>query len=203
MPSWTSTPPRRTPWPPTSTTPMPWAYWAGFGSWGGRCAPSWRWSWAGTRAPRPSTRSTSRTELSADPRPPGKPVRRDPPPAPSSDLPPPQSSLRLPMSDTRLNALRNLLEKRPDDPRALFGLALEHLNRGETESGVVHLRRYLEVTDDEGNAWGRLAEALEELGHTDEALEAWRTGIAASERHGHPTMAEEFREELRERGEEP
>lgn len=100
------------------------------------------------------------------------------------------------MSDARLAALRSLLEKRPDDPRALFGLALEHLNRGETEAGVTELRRYLQVTDDEGNAWGRLAEALEELGRTDEAVEAWRTGIESAERHGHPTMAEEFREAL-------
>jgi hypothetical protein len=35
------------------------------------------------------------------------------------------------------------------------------------------------------------------MGRDDEAAEAYRTGIAAANRHGHPTMAEEFGETLR------
>ena len=89
-----------------------------------------------------------------------------------------------------------MLERRPDDARLRFGLAVEHLNSGELEAGVEELRRYLASTDDEGNAWGRLAAALDELGRTDDAREAYRRGIEAAHRFGHPTMAEEFEEEL-------
>jgi Flp pilus assembly protein TadD len=89
-----------------------------------------------------------------------------------------------------------MVDRRPDDARLRFGLAVEHLNAGELEEGVRELRRYLEMTDDEGNAWGRLAEALRELGRDDEARQAYETGVEAAERHGHPTMADEFRELL-------
>jgi Flp pilus assembly protein TadD len=89
-----------------------------------------------------------------------------------------------------------MLERRPDDARLRFGLAIELLNHGNVVEGIEELRRYLEDADDEGNAWGRLAAALHELGRTDEARTAYRTGIEAAERHGHPTMADEFREAL-------
>ncbi len=96
----------------------------------------------------------------------------------------------------RLAALRKMLEKNPDEPRLRFGVALELLGRGRLEEGVEELQRYLAGTDDEGNAWGRLGHALRELGREEEAREAYRKGVEAAERHGHPTMAEEFEEVL-------
>jgi len=104
------------------------------------------------------------------------------------------------MSDSsRLAALERMLENRPDDARLRFGAALEYLKAGRTEDGVRELRRYLDEADDEGNGWGRLGAALDDLGRDAEALEAWRRGVEAAERHGHPTMAEEFRHLLSER----
>lgn len=99
------------------------------------------------------------------------------------------------MSDRAATLLR-LLERRPDDPRLRFGLALEYLNTDRLAEGVDQLRAYLAATDDEGNAWGRLGDALFRLGHHDEARAAYERGIAAAEAHGHPSMAEEFREVL-------
>lgn len=93
----------------------------------------------------------------------------------------------------RVDALRKMLETRPDDARLRFGLALEYLKEGALEEAVDELRVYLEKADDEGNAWGRLGEALKELDRGQEALEAYEKGIEAAERHGHPTMAEDFR----------
>ena len=98
----------------------------------------------------------------------------------------------------RVEALRKMLASRPGDARLRFGLALEYLKEGDLEEGVSELRTYLEGTDDEGNAWGRLGAALRELGRDDEAREAYGKGIEAAERHGHPTMAQEFRETLEE-----
>lgn len=99
------------------------------------------------------------------------------------------------MSD-RVTALERMLEKRPDDPRLRFGLALEYLKAKRIDDGVRELRAYLASTDDEGNAWGRLGAVLRERGSDEEAREAYRNGIEAAYRHGHPTMAAEFEEVL-------
>ena len=99
-------------------------------------------------------------------------------------------------AEERLAALERMLGNRPDDPRLRFGLALEYLNAGRTEDGVRELRIYLDQTDDEGNGWGRLAGALLDLGRGEEARQAYETGIESALRHGHPTMADEFRELL-------
>lgn len=95
--------------------------------------------------------------------------------------------------ESRIGALRRMLERRPDDPRLRFGLALEYLKKGDLERGVAALRDYLAEAEDEGNGWGRLGAALRDLGRPDEAREAYRKGIDAARRHGHPSMAEEFR----------
>lgn len=96
----------------------------------------------------------------------------------------------------RIDALRRMVEARPQDPRARFGLALEYERLERWEEAVEQLRLYLEAADDEGNAYGRLARALVRLGREDDAREAYRQGIEAAYRHGHPTMAAEFEDEL-------
>ena len=100
------------------------------------------------------------------------------------------------MTSDRVSALERMLERAPDDSRLRFGLALEYLNSGRSEDGVRELRAYLAASDDEGNAWGRLAAALREMGRDGEAKDAYRSGIEAAHRHGHPTMAGEFEEAL-------
>jgi Flp pilus assembly protein TadD len=99
------------------------------------------------------------------------------------------------MSD-RIQSLEALLEDRPDDSRLRFGLALEYIGAGRLEEAERSLRRYLELAEDEGNAWGRLGGVLRELGRDEEAREAYRTGIQVSLRHGHPSMAQEYEEIL-------
>jgi Flp pilus assembly protein TadD len=96
----------------------------------------------------------------------------------------------------RIEALRKMAEARPNDPRPWFGMALEYEKAERWEDVVQTLRDYLQRADDEGNAWGRLGAALRHLGHDDEAQEAYRKGIQAAERHGHPTMAGEFEDVL-------
>ena len=100
------------------------------------------------------------------------------------------------MSNSRIEALERMLETRPADHRARFGLALELERLGRWEEVVHHLREYLTATKDEGNAYGRLARALLKLDRPDEARAAYRQGIEAANRHGHPTMAMELEEEL-------
>lgn len=96
----------------------------------------------------------------------------------------------------RLASLERMLGRRPDDTRLRFGLALEYLKAGRRDDGIRELRRYLSEADDEGNGWGRLGSALRDMGLDDEAREAYERGVEVAMRHGHPTMADEFREIL-------
>ncbi len=89
-----------------------------------------------------------------------------------------------------------MLERRPEDPRLRFGVALEYQKAGRLEEAVREFRAYLAASDDEGNAWGRLGAALRDLGRESEAKEAYRKGVECAYRHGHPTMAEEFEQIL-------
>lgn len=102
----------------------------------------------------------------------------------------------MPTSNPRIDNLRRMLEQHPDDARLRFGLALEHEKLGQWEEVAEELERYLELTEDEGNAWGRLGAALRRTGHEEEARHAYRQGIDAATRHNHPTMAAEFEEIL-------
>src|SRR5690606_35111061 len=130
---------------------------------------------------------------------------------------------RTTMGTSRIDALKTMIDRNPNDPRLRFGLALEYeklgeweqvvrelqeylalaedellLKLGEWEQVVRELQEYLALAEDEGNAWGRLGNALRELGRDDEAKDAYRKGIDAAYRHGHPSMAAEFEEILEE-----
>lgn len=96
------------------------------------------------------------------------------------------------MTAPRLDTFRAMVAKSPGNALARFGLANELLKAGLWEEAAEQLRAYLAAHDDEGNAYGRLAEACMSLGRTDEAREALRQGIAAAERHGHPSMAHDL-----------
>ena len=93
---------------------------------------------------------------------------------------------------SRLDAFRQMVAKNPGNALARFGLANEALKAGLYEEAREQLEAYLAGHDDEGNGYGRLAEALEKLGRQSEAIEVLRRGIAASHRFGHPGMASEF-----------
>jgi Flp pilus assembly protein TadD len=100
------------------------------------------------------------------------------------------------MQNDRIAALQRMLEKNPGDARVRFGLAAEYEKLQQWDDTAEQLRLYLASTEDEGNAWGRLGNALRHLGRDDEARDAYRQGIDVATRHGHPTMAMEFEEIL-------
>ena len=98
--------------------------------------------------------------------------------------------------DARIEALKKMAAAHPNDSRPRFGLAMEYEKAERWDDAVAALREYLSLADDEGNAYGRLGKALRHLGREDEAKDAYRQGIDAANRHGHPTMAMEFEEVL-------
>ncbi len=100
------------------------------------------------------------------------------------------------MNNPRIENLRRMLEKHPNDPRLRFGLALEYEKLQRWDDVAEQLATYLQLSEDEGNAWGRMGAALRRLGRDAEARDAYRKGMEAAHRHGHPTMAAEFEEIL-------
>ena len=98
--------------------------------------------------------------------------------------------------NARVEALRRMLEKNPNDTRAPFGLAAEYEKAGQWQDVVEQLTAYLAVAQDEGNAWGRLGRALRETGREEEARDAYRKGVEAASRHGHPSMAADFQDAI-------
>ena len=93
---------------------------------------------------------------------------------------------------SRLEAMRAMVARAPENAIARFGLANELLKAREWAEAAEQLEAYLAAYDDEGNGWGRLAEAYVALGRTDDAREALRKGVAASHRFGHGGMADEL-----------
>ncbi len=97
---------------------------------------------------------------------------------------------------SRVDALRAMVTKNPDNALARFGLANELLKVGDAGAAAEHYAAYLARYDDEGNGWGRYADALAQLGRTSEAIDAFQKGIAASLRFGHTGMANELEARL-------
>ena len=97
------------------------------------------------------------------------------------------------MTTSRIEIFEKMLANDPINTSVLFGLAKEYEKAGEDEKLIEILNRYLEVSDDEGNAFGMLAAAYERTGQRDKAREAYERGVETAQRHGHPGMAEEYR----------
>lgn len=99
------------------------------------------------------------------------------------------------MSD-RIEFFKQMLENEPDNTMVLFGLANEYLKAEDHANGIRTLEEYLGKADDEGAAYGMLARAYEATGDREKAREAYEKGVRVALAHGHPTMAEEYRQTL-------
>jgi predicted Zn-dependent protease len=94
---------------------------------------------------------------------------------------------------SRIEVFEQMLESDPDNTLVLFGLAKEYEKAGRHADVVASLTKYLQLFNDEGNAYGMLAQAHERLGNRDAARTAYRRGIEVATAHGHPSMAEDYR----------
>ena len=96
------------------------------------------------------------------------------------------------MSEARIELFSKMLVEDPRNTTVRYGLANELIKAERWSDAVEHLRVYLSQADDQGAAYGKLAQALERLGLTDEARTAYSDGIASANEHGHPGLAQEF-----------
>ena len=97
------------------------------------------------------------------------------------------------MAQSRIEVFKQMLEAEPDNTMVMFGLAKEYEKMCETREIITLLEDYLAKSDDEGNAYGMLAKAYEQSGESDKAKEAYKRGIEAATKHGHPSMAQDYK----------
>ena len=92
----------------------------------------------------------------------------------------------------RIEVFKQMLEAEPENTMVMFGLAKEYEKLEQTTEVIALLENYLAKSDDEGNAYGMLAKAYEKAGEREKARTIYEKGIAVSNAHGHPSMANEY-----------
>ena len=93
----------------------------------------------------------------------------------------------------RIELFEQMLAADPDNTMVMFGLAKEYEKLGRWGDVTRVLEDYLSKADDEGNAYGTLANAYLQNGDREQAIETYKKGIDVSIAHGHPSMANEYR----------
>ena|SRR2546423_3745468 len=93
----------------------------------------------------------------------------------------------------RIEVFEQMLASDPANTMVMFGLAKEYEKSGAHGKVIALLEGYLAKADDEGNAYGVLANAYSQSGDREKAIETYRRGIDVSMAHGHPSMANEYR----------
>lgn len=92
----------------------------------------------------------------------------------------------------RIEVFEQMLAAEPDNTMVMFGLAKEYEKTGDHAKVIELLESYLSKFDDEGNAYGVLANAYAQLGDRKKSIETYKRGIDVSMAHGHPSMANEY-----------
>src|SRR5436305_15314140 len=100
------------------------------------------------------------------------------------------------MSASRIDIFEQMLAGDPANTMVMFGLAKEYEKAGDDAKLIETLERYLAAADDEGNAYGMLANAYQRAHQSEKAREIYQRGIEVATAHGHPGMAEEYRQIL-------
>jgi predicted Zn-dependent protease len=93
----------------------------------------------------------------------------------------------------RTTLFEQMLAADPDNTMVMFGLAKEYEKTADHARVIDLLESYLSRYDDEGNAYGVLANAYEKSGDREKAIDTYKKGIDVAMAHGHPSMANEYR----------
>jgi Tfp pilus assembly protein PilF len=83
-----------------------------------------------------------------------------------------------------LPRLQKLLDGGKDNALLRFGLGFEYLRTGDAAAAIAHLQQAVVFDSGYSAAWKMLGKALAEAGRNDDALTAYRNGIAAAEKKG-------------------
>src|SRR3954464_14200704 len=97
------------------------------------------------------------------------------------------------MGSSRVDLFRMMLESDPENSAVRFGLAKEYEKAGRFGEVVETLTEELRRADDEGNAYGMLANAYLKTGDREAARRAYEKGAEVALAHGHPSMAQDYK----------
>ena len=97
------------------------------------------------------------------------------------------------MTQSRIEVFEQMLTTDPLNTMVLFGLAKEYEKAGDDAKLIETLEKYFAAADDEGNAYGMLARALERTNQPEKARDAYQRGADVATAHGHPGMAAEYK----------
>lgn len=96
------------------------------------------------------------------------------------------------MSSSPLANLLKLVGTARDGALLRFSLGNEYLKAGELEQAVLQFQAAVERDPGYSAAWKLLGKSLSALGRTEEALQAWRSGITAAETRGDKQAGKEM-----------
>ncbi len=96
----------------------------------------------------------------------------------------------------RIEELKKALEKNPDNPLGLYGLAVELFKEKRYDEALLYLEKYLSLHEDEGAAYRLLAQCYVNIGDIEKAIEAYEKGILQAKKFNHQSMVDEFTNEI-------
>jgi len=84
--------------------------------------------------------------------------------------------------ESRVAALKQILETKPDDAFALYALGMEYSGAGETDAALAEFRRLLAAHPDYTNGYFMAAQTLVRADRTKEARTMLQQGIDCARR---------------------
>ncbi|MCZ6750306.1 MAG: tetratricopeptide repeat protein [Acidobacteria bacterium] len=88
------------------------------------------------------------------------------------------------MENNRFELLTQMLEKKPKDSFARYGLAMEYVKQEEYAKAMEHFRKLWELHPDYSAAYFQGAQVLVKTGETEEARQVLTKGIEVAGRGG-------------------
>ncbi|HLI83239.1 MAG TPA: tetratricopeptide repeat protein [Bryobacteraceae bacterium] len=85
---------------------------------------------------------------------------------------------------SRLEALKSMVARNPNDSFSRYGLAMEYRNSGDLPAAMAEFRSLMAANPDYVAAYFHGGQTLERLGQLDEARELYRKGVEAARRTG-------------------
>ncbi|HWC17397.1 MAG TPA: tetratricopeptide repeat protein [Terriglobales bacterium] len=82
----------------------------------------------------------------------------------------------------RLATLQEILAHNPKDTFARYGLAMEYVNRGDTQTALAEFTKLLETNPDYAPGYQMAAQTLMRAGRDDEARKMLQDGVACATR---------------------
>jgi tetratricopeptide (TPR) repeat protein len=79
--------------------------------------------------------------------------------------------------NSRLDILKGILDQKPDDAFARYGLAMEYLKLGRAEEAVAEFQALIAAHPDYSYAYYHGGQAYEKLGRLGDAREIYRLGL--------------------------